>query len=116
MERWRVRLPLPHDSVHEPHSPNVPMAQSTGQSAALHALVSPRCGHSAPPCSAAMSCERLREDTPPPHDFEHALHAPNELTMQSDGHKWALHAWEELSAGHPTPPMNACVVTARLRC
>ena len=109
-------LPLPHECEHAPHAPNASMTQSTGHAAALHDLDSPMCGHSAPPCSAATSCDRLRLDTPPPHDFEHVLHAPNELTMQSDGQLWALQDCDEPSDGHALPPMKVDVVTTRLRC
>lgn len=52
---------------------------------------------------------------PVPHVLEHALHAPNELAMQSMGHGLMLHTTDSDRAGHSLPPSQFASSTLRDR-
>jgi hypothetical protein len=52
---------------------------------------------------------------PPPHVLEHADQALKEVTSQSTGQKWVLHALFSCRCLHAMPPFAGCCVMVRLR-
>lgn len=109
----RVRLctPASHVLLQALHTEGkTPALQSTAQQCVLHARVSALCGHALPPKRGAVMA-RVRRWTPPLHDAEHAVHAPNDApTTQSSGQSVSLHARVSDECGHAAllPPHVGC--------
>ena len=73
--------------------------------AVLHACVSTRLAHAAPPCVDGVITLRVRVRVPELHGLVHGENALKLPTTQSTGHGCVLHARVSvLSLGHATPP------------
>ena len=82
----RMRSPTPHDFVHGDQLFQL-NTQSTGHGWALQFRISLRssAAHEAPPWAEAVTTERQREWTPPPHCSVHLPHAAQPECTQSTG-------------------------------
>ena len=79
----------------------------------LHDSDCDKTGHEAPPFAAARTTVRVCERTPPPHDLEQAVQAPQADTAQSIGQAWLLHDCSSVKDGQPLPPNAAATLTER---
>jgi len=113
--RVLVWTPPPHALEQAPHSDHDDTWHETAQTGAVHAWVSDRAGHAAPPYATGVVTERVRVWTPTaPHVDEHADHALQPPTWQSTGHAWTLHACvcvKAVHGGHAAPPLDGWVTT-----
>jgi hypothetical protein len=117
MVRARDCVPSPHHSLQSDHVPHSVTTQSTGHGCGSHALSeSCRPGHATPPWAGCTAAALLRERSPPPQVWLHALHAPHAPITQSIGHSCMLHVrWS--ASGHSDPPCWATVlITTGLVC
>ena len=73
IERVRVCVPRPHDSVHAPKSAHWDIMQSLGHECVLHSLSLP-CGHALPPTDGWLVTTTAACCEPAPHDFVQVVH------------------------------------------
>jgi hypothetical protein len=110
--RERVRSPVPHVREHAPQSPNVSIAQSTGQFSMWHPCVSCMSGHTAFWNSGRRLIVRVCE--PPPHVLVHVLHA--EAAVMAQSHASVLQLRDSRrSLGQTLPPKAEPLLTVRER-
>jgi hypothetical protein len=109
-------VPCPHVAVHV--APEV-VAQAPTQSIfGMHAcslqLIVCVAGQAVPPHEGFVEAIKDRDDTPPPHDVEHAPHSDHD-PAQSTAQHCVLHAMDSGEEGHAFPPHAAAVETAKVR-
>jgi hypothetical protein len=114
-----VWVPPPQDSLQVDQSLQALTAQSTltTQAWVLQSWLSLRAGQARPPFDAGVTTVRVRCWVPPPHVFEQTDQSLQALTAQSTGggHAWLLHGCISARAGQAAPPLEAGVMTARVR-
>jgi hypothetical protein len=112
-ERLCRRIPTPQVAVQELHALHLDCTQSTGQASVLHRRDS-EVGQAVPPWPAATLTCGVRDCSPVPQVFEHAVQSL-QVCSQCTGHSCSLHESMSSSDAQALPPCAGWVVTGRDR-
>ena len=103
IERVRCLVPEPQVAEHAVNAVQLETRQSIGQANLLQVLYSLVRGQDTPPCTLAVSTERLRFLVPVPQVAVQALYLDQAETLQSTGQGKLLQVLYSLSIGQVTP-------------